>query len=120
MNNEETVEKIIKVFDSYNLYEGDFVPSCIVRDIVSVFGEEGNDVVSGVLSELDYIDNLITEENFVEIGNRLECLRGNLISSDIPKIITNTNVVLGKVFESLKDPVRKAELDGIIHDALDN
>lgn len=118
MNNEETVEKIIEVFDSYNLYEGDFIPSCIVRDIVSVFGEEDNDVVSGVLSELDYIDNLITEENFVEIGNRLECLRGNLITRDIPKIITNTNVVLGKVFKVLKEPSRRFELDMIIRETL--
>lgn len=118
MNNEETVQKIIDIIGTHNLYQADFIVSDITTDILSIFGEESNDIVVGVLEELNYISELITEENFVEIGNRLECLRDNLINGDIPKIITNKNVVLGKVFEGLKEPSSRFELDMIIRETL--
>lgn len=119
MSNEEIVQKIIDIIESHNLYQGDFIVSDITTDIVSIFGEESNDIVVGVLEELSYINDQSAEENFIETGNRLECLSDNLVKGDIPKIITNKNLVLGKVFEGLKEPSRRFELDMLIRESLE-
>lgn len=121
MRNEETVQKIIDriidVMDSYNYFDTGFIVSDIIDQIVTEF-DERNDTVVGVLEELSYINDLASEENFVEVGNRVECLKDNLITNDIPKIVADKNLVLGKVFNTLSDRRKREELDCIIRDTL--
>lgn len=120
MSNEETVQKIIDLFDCREFYESKLVVGELITEIVSVFGEESNDVVVGTLEELAHINDLVSEENFVEIENRLNCLRDNLVNGDIPKVIINKNLVISKVFRDLmKDPVKKAELNRVIRETLE-
>ena len=118
-NSNEVIDRIVEVFDSYDLYEGSFVVSNIVTDIVSIFGERGNSIVEGVLLEIDFVNDLITEENFVQIGNRLSCLRDNIANGDIPKVSTNKNLIAKKAFSMVKDPSKRAELDRIFYEALE-
>ena len=119
-NSNEVVEKIVEVFDSYDFYEGNFVVSNIVTDIVSVYGEgSGNSVVEGTLLELDYINDLINEENFIQIGNRLNCLRDNIVNGDILQVSTDKNLIVKKAFDILKDSTKRGELDRIIYEALE-
>lgn len=121
MSNEETVlDTVIDIFDSYELYQGSFIVGDIISDIVNVFGGEDNDIVVGVLEELSYIDDMSIEEDFFTVGRKLEDLRDSLIVGDIPKIVTDPNLVLDKVFRDLmKDPVRKAELNSVIREVLE-
>lgn len=118
-NSNEVIDRIVEVFDSYDVYEGNFIVSNIVTDIVSIFGERGNSIVEGVLLELDYINDLVNEETFIQIGNRLNCLRDNVVSGDIPKVSTNKRLIVKKAFDILRDPIKRAELDRILYEALE-
>lgn len=119
-NSNEVIDRIVDVFDCYDLYEGSFVVSNIVTDIVSIFGEgSSNSVVEGTLLELDYINDLLNEKNFIQIGNRLECLRDNIVNGDIPKVSTDRNLIAKKAFSMVKDPSKRAELDRILYEALE-
>ena len=118
-NSNEVIDRIVEVFDSYDVYEGNFIVSNIVTDIVSIFGERGNSIVEGVLLELDYINDLVNEETFIQVGNRLERLRDNIANGDIPKVRTNKNLIAKKAFSMVKDPSKRAELDRILYEALE-
>lgn len=117
MSNEEILDRIIDVMDSYNYFDQGFDLSDIIVDIVSLF-DESNDIVVGILEELYYINDLVNEDNFFDIGRKLEVLRDNLVNMDIPKIVTDKNLVLGKVLDGLKDTSMRFELDMIIRETL--
>lgn len=121
MSNEETVQKIIDriidVMDSYDYFDTGFIVSDIIDQIVTEF-DERNDTVVGVLEELSYINDLASEENFVEIGNRLECLKEILIKGDVPKVITNKTLVSKKAISIMQNTTKRNELNNIIRDTL--
>lgn len=122
MTNEEIIQKIISIFDSYEWYAGAYIVSDIKTDIVSVFGEgEINDIVVCILSELEYLEEQSNEDDLFKTGRILEDLRDlrdSLANGDVPKIITDKNLVLGKVFNTLRDRVKREELNNIIQEAL--
>ena len=118
MGNEEILDRIIDVMDSYNYFDQGFALSDVIVDIVSLC-DESDDIVVGVLEELSYIYDMSTEEDFFTVGRKLEDLRDSLVVGDIPKIVTNKNLVLDKVFRDLKkDPVKKSELNSVIREVL--
>lgn len=118
MNNEETVQKVIDIFDCIDLYEGGFVVDDLITDIAALVNKKKNPLIENILIELDDIKTSVSGLNYIEIGDRLSCLRNNLIRSYFPKVITNKNVVLGKVLEGLKEPSKRFELNMIIRETL--
>lgn len=119
MSNEEILHTVIEVMDGYNYFDSGFVIGELISDILSIFGkEDSNDIVVGVLSELEYIEDQSTQDDFFKTGIRLEDLRDSLSNGDVPKIITEKNLVFRKAISTMQNATKRAELNNLIRDTL--